>query len=297
MVKMSKEIICGIYKITNIITNKVYIGSSKNIYSRWNKHIYDLKNNKHHSTHLQRSWNYYGNENFKFEIIEECTSDKLIEREQFYIDFYNSSDPNCGYNVSRLAGRITLTREQIDKTAKMLTEIFKGENAWCNIYSEEQIMSLIEDLKTGDYSYVQLSKMHNISYDIVASVASHSSWKYLTKDIVFPMPRISSRQNVKLNEDDVKEISNLILNGLSNKEISDIYDVAPKTISDIRNHKTWASITKGIDYPKNIRIYNKNKYIDKVIEIKRNNPKFSYNKIGDMLGISPSYVCALLHRQ
>ncbi len=292
---MAKEVICGIYKITNIITNKVYIGSSKDIYSRWDKHIYDLRSGKHHSPHLQRAWDYYGNKRFKFEIIEKCDLDNLLEREQYYINFYNSANSDYGYNISRLAGRITLNKEQIDKIAKTLSEMFKGENAWCNIYSEQQIISLIEDLKTGDYSYNQLSEIHNISYDVVASVASHSSWKYLTKDIIFPKPKTSSRKNVKLKEDDIYSISALILNGLSNNDISIMYNVNPKTISDIRNHKTWISITKGFDFPKSVRVY-KNKYINDVIKIKQNNPNFSYKKIGDILRISPSYVCELLNK-
>lgn len=292
---MAKEVICGIYKITNIITKKVYIGSSKDIYSRWDKHIYDLKNGKHHSSHLQRSWDYYGNKNFKFEIIEECDFNKLLEREQYYIDLYNSANSDYGYNISRLAGRITLSKEQLDKMAKTLSETFKGENAWCNIYSEQQIKSLIKDLKSGNYSYNQLSKIHNISYDVIASVASHSSWKYLTKDIIFPKPRTSSRQNVKLKEDDVYNISTLILSGMSNKDISILYNVNPKTISDIRNHKTWVSITQEIDFPKNARVYN-NKYINDVNKLKQDNPNLSYKKIGDILGISPSYVCELLNK-
>jgi len=45
-----------------------------------------LKRNKHFNKYIQRSWNKYGEENFMFEILENCEVEKLIEREQYYID-------------------------------------------------------------------------------------------------------------------------------------------------------------------------------------------------------------------
>ena len=60
----------GIYKITNISNDKVYIGQAVNIKARFSKHKWALRNNKHHSILLQRSWNKHGEEAFKFEIIE-----------------------------------------------------------------------------------------------------------------------------------------------------------------------------------------------------------------------------------
>ena len=88
----------GIYKIINLVNGKLYIGSAINIKARWINHKSKLLLKKHHSIKLQRSWNKYGEENFKFEIIEECDKYKLIEREQHYIDLYNSY--NNGYNCS-----------------------------------------------------------------------------------------------------------------------------------------------------------------------------------------------------
>ena len=60
----------GIYKILNIINNKIYIGSAVNIDRRWSEHKSLLTNNKHHSKYLQNSFNKYGTENFLFEVVE-----------------------------------------------------------------------------------------------------------------------------------------------------------------------------------------------------------------------------------
>lgn len=104
----------GIYKITNKSTQKFYIGSSINIKSRLNKHRYHLKNNTHHSDHLQRSYNKYGKEKFVFEILEEISilknetkeqfKKRLVEgREQYYLDTLKPWDPKIGYNVYKFA--------------------------------------------------------------------------------------------------------------------------------------------------------------------------------------------------
>ena len=76
----------GIYTIKNTKNNNLYIGSSKNIEVRFIHHKSLLRSNKHHSIHLQNAWNLYGEECFIFNIIEECTLDILLEREQFYLD-------------------------------------------------------------------------------------------------------------------------------------------------------------------------------------------------------------------
>ena len=79
---MSKVI--GIYKITNILDKKCYIGSSVNVKKRFSEHRRDLNKNSHHSYHLQRAWNKYGESQFQFQILEICINESaLIEKEQY----------------------------------------------------------------------------------------------------------------------------------------------------------------------------------------------------------------------
>jgi group I intron endonuclease len=80
--------ICGIYAIKNLITRKIYIGQSNNITRRINDHKKELKNGIHNNTHIQRSWNKYGCDNFTFNIIEECLENELNEKEIYYIKEY-----------------------------------------------------------------------------------------------------------------------------------------------------------------------------------------------------------------
>lgn len=88
----------GIYKIVNVINNKFYIGSSKNLNKRFKIHLSELKNNRHNNFYLQKSFNKYGENNFKFEIIENCSKEILLKREQYYIDTLKPE-----YNLSKFS--------------------------------------------------------------------------------------------------------------------------------------------------------------------------------------------------
>ena len=96
---MYKDIICGIYSIENVVNHKKYIGQSINIKSRWCKHKVDLNNGSHDNDYLQKSWNKYGENNFEFEILEECSEEELNEKERYYIDLYNTMNRDYGYNL------------------------------------------------------------------------------------------------------------------------------------------------------------------------------------------------------
>lgn len=93
--------ICGIYKILNRINGKYYIGGSVNIILRWSRHKNDLNKNKHPNTKLQNAWNKYGEENFKFEVLELIDDkQKLKDIEQNWLNVSNCCKDEIGYNLS-----------------------------------------------------------------------------------------------------------------------------------------------------------------------------------------------------
>lgn len=91
----------GIYKITNKINQKCYIGQSVNIKHRWSQH---KQNSKIRPEKLYLAIRKYGIENFSFEVIEECKQEELDEKEKYYIILYNSYEN--GYNMN-LGGQNT----------------------------------------------------------------------------------------------------------------------------------------------------------------------------------------------
>jgi group I intron endonuclease len=90
----------GIYKFTNKINNKSYIGQSVNIANRVQDHFYrafyNYHTNREYDKAFYRALRKYGKENFNFEILEECSKEDLNEREKYWIKYYNSYEN--GYN-------------------------------------------------------------------------------------------------------------------------------------------------------------------------------------------------------
>lgn len=92
---------CGIYKITNKINGKCYIGQSVNIKQRWREHkslINGIAGTEYSYYPIYQAFHKYGIENFQFDILEECEIEKLNIRERYWINYYKSNDSNKGYN-------------------------------------------------------------------------------------------------------------------------------------------------------------------------------------------------------
>ena len=93
----------GIYKLTNLRNQKVYIGQAANLADRWKDHIkaglgIDTPNNMLYTAMLKD-----GVENFTFEVLEECERSALNDREIYYIEFYRSQEH--GYNMTKGGAR------------------------------------------------------------------------------------------------------------------------------------------------------------------------------------------------
>lgn len=92
----------GIYKIENKITHKVYIGQSTNIAKRWTNHKSTAYNEFSHCYNypLYCAIRKYGIENFSFQVVEECKIKELNDKEKYWIQYYNSTNKDNGYNLS-----------------------------------------------------------------------------------------------------------------------------------------------------------------------------------------------------
>ena len=89
----------GIYTIINILDSKAYVGYATNFRKRKAAHLSDLRKNKHKNIHLQRAFNRDCEINFKIELLEECSKEKLIEREDFWCKKLNTHNDKFGYNL------------------------------------------------------------------------------------------------------------------------------------------------------------------------------------------------------
>lgn len=110
-----------IYKITNLINNKIYIGQRRCV-----KHpSLDIKYFGS-GCEIIKAILKYGKNNFKKEIIEICQKDELNKKEIYWISFYNSTDKKIGYNIS-LGGSVNPHTKEIKK---LLSQ--KAKERWKN---------------------------------------------------------------------------------------------------------------------------------------------------------------------
>lgn len=119
----------GIYKITNKLNNKSYIGQSKNIERRWEEHRKSARLNSQYTIH--RAIRKYGLDNFSFEVLYECSEEELGRYEKFYIIIFGTYQKQ--YNMTE-GGEIAISKSpevrkkiSIANTGKKRTEEYKQE--------------------------------------------------------------------------------------------------------------------------------------------------------------------------
>lgn len=261
----------GIYKITNLITDKFYIGSAISFRKRWLKHKSDLNLNKHFNNHLQHSWNIYTENNFKFEILEIVNNlNELIIREQHYLDLY-FQNINC-YNLLPTAGSrlfyktssktkeklrvLHLGRKHSDETKKKISISTSGENN----PNFNKIHSIETRAKMG---ISNIGKKHSIEhmYNRIIANTGRKNTEEMKKNISQKNSGRKLNDNNKTNMSLAKiskymDVSNL--NIIENKiieirekyrmgtyfysDLSKEYGFSISTIGRIIKRKTWQHI-------------------------------------------------------
>lgn len=157
-----KEIIVGIYKITNLLNNKCYVGQSRNIYRRWQSHRY-----ANDSYPLHAAMKKYGAKNFSFEILEECDTDELNEKESYYIQKFQP-EYNCdgGGNARRVPQKL----------------------------DSKKVNQIIQAIKDG-YSHRAIAKEFDISKDTVRDINVGRTWRQDNIEYPIRVNKFDCRRN------------------------------------------------------------------------------------------------------
>lgn len=136
-----------IYKITNIVNNKVYIGlTTKTLEKRWKGHLNSINSKTKSSRYLYSSMKKHGINNFKIEEIEKCENiNALFSKEIYWIKKYNSNNKNFGYNLSS-GGEINIPNKE---TLELMS--IKGKERWNNPeFKKKMIRALTGVKKSGE---------------------------------------------------------------------------------------------------------------------------------------------------
>lgn len=161
----------GIYKITNLINHKAYIGQSLNIESRWKDHKSRAYNQQceEYNRPLYASIRKYGLNNFTFEVLEECIDNNdLNEREQYWINYYDTF--NAGYNLTP-----------------------GGDSA---IYHDRILLPVIdeiyEELMHGTLTQIEIANKYGVSQPMICNINTGICW--YNKSFTYPLQ--SNRQKI-----------------------------------------------------------------------------------------------------
>lgn len=195
-----------IYKITSIVNNYFYIGSTNNFNKRKNNHLWYLKKNKHCNKHMQNIFNKYTITNLKFEILEECSLEDRYIIEQKYINdlkpIFNIRktvtciDPKC-YTIDALERMSNFQKyfknkpENKEKASNILKERWKNNKEYFekmralnseNNHPQRKINTeiakqILNDIMSCSYKRKEICKKYNISIHIYKDIQRGKTWK------------------------------------------------------------------------------------------------------------------------
>lgn len=153
-----------IYKITNDINNKVYIGKTlASISERWKEHLSDMDKRKNEKRPLYAAMRKYGTSHFYIEEVEQCSNDIINERECYWIDFYDSY--SNGYNATK------------GGDGKSYADV----EAIITLWNEGKNIKEIHDITGHDHTTIT---NHLINYGITAEERQKRGRDYLRKAVV-----------------------------------------------------------------------------------------------------------------
>ena len=170
----------GIYKITNLINQKIYIGQSKNIEDRWRAHRSRpfQSNAAQYESPLYKAIRKYGLKNFSFQVIEECTIKELNQKEIYWIAYYHSNDKKYGYN---------------------LTE--GGQTQTFHKLSEKEVKEIQSLLIETNLSQQEIAEQYNINQRSISYINTGETW--LNPQLNYPLRKINITPKQK--EDNIRK--------------------------------------------------------------------------------------------
>lgn len=208
----------GIYKITNTINQKSYIGQSNFIERRFTQHKSPCEQERFSNKPLYQAFKKYGIENFTFEVIEECSVEDLDKREQYWIRYYNSLVHQNGYNI-RSGGQGNA-----------------DENHPRHKLTKEDVI----DIRTRYNNHERCKEVEQLYSDRIGHSGFSKIWKGETwKDI---MPEVYTEQNKDFHKHNTGQKGSS--NGRSKLTEQDVYAIRLRK----KNGESLDSVYKDYEY-------------------------------------------------
>lgn len=231
----------GIYMYENKKDKKRYIGQSINIQKRKNEHLHGCKNTSKFDNFLRK----IGEDCFVFSILEECSKEELDERERYWIKYYDTQNPEKGYNLTE-GGQSQRGEENIQ--AKLTEDkVF-------------EIIKLLEENKLNDSEIAEIYHVHRNTINninrCITWAGSHTYEKNIRKEYSlknFKKGEKAGENNPtsKITEEKARQIIyKLERESTSCPKIAESLGVSLYIVEDIKRCRTWTYLH---NYKKNIR--------------------------------------------
>lgn len=166
-----KQKVSGIYGIEDVKTGNLYVGHSKDIAKRWSNHASNFKDNKHLYKKLQNAYN-DDCKRIKYTILEECKSELLKSREDFWMKYIQKIDGWTLINIQQHGGATKTVKD----TTKMCTAQTGESNGHCTKLNKEKVKQIKIYQKNNTYSDDELANIYNVSLTHIINIRKGKRW-------------------------------------------------------------------------------------------------------------------------
>lgn len=231
----------GIYLISDTIHDRVYVGQSVNVPQRLCIHKALLKRGVHKNVYLQRSYNKCNGDGFKFIVLEYCPTEKLDEREKAWIESFQSTDRDKGYNIqsggheghtwneeARAArsgqGNPMYGRHHSQEFVQRIRLINRASSDKLTVDNVEKIKQALADGVTQ----TELSKAYNVTISTINKISTCDNWSWVRSDLNDAIKNLEHAKKQQRNE----KMRQMYLTGATAASIAKELNCNPSTVKD-----------------------------------------------------------------
>lgn len=246
--KFKKNI--GIYKITNLINNGIYVGQTKERFQRrfW-LHRWELRNGTHNNPHLQKSWNKYEEDNFSFSVVEICEENDIDEKEKYWISYYR--DKGKCYNIQDGGQPDSLCSYITPETRKYIGELNRKRMTGCKLSQEtrekmslarkgkriyrkydtltDEQATIIKQMFIKGHTSKEIMEFLKIPYKPINAILSNNSYSTIFVEGWNDFFQ-KHKEDVRKRKQRSKEIVKLHKEGKPIKEIASLYNMHRRSV-------------------------------------------------------------------